>query len=61
MKKQQVAPLYIEEDIGNYQIPDNYDSYTLFFATSYYYTENLTLKDSNNFKKKFEAFWEKYW
>ena len=58
LDKNEFIPVYIEVTSGEFSIPENYKSYTLFFATSYKTTEILTKKSRNKIKKQFEKFGE---
>ncbi len=58
LEKKEYLPIYIEQFSGNYDIPDNYKSYTLFFSTSYQTKEFLTVSSKDELKGYFKKFGE---
>jgi len=50
------APVYFEPVAGKYEIPEDYETYTLFFATSYTYVESLSKNDMRELKKHIKRF-----
>ncbi len=58
LDKKEFIPVYIEVTSGGFNIPENYKSYTLFFATSYETADILTKKSRNKIKKQFKMFGE---
>ena len=54
--KNDFIPLYLETSSATFAIPNNFQSYTLLFATSYDYVENLSAKDLENLNKRIQRF-----
>lgn len=54
--KKEFIPLYLETSSATFTIPNNYQSYTLLFATSYDYVENSSAKDMANLRKRLQRF-----
>jgi len=48
--------MYIEAPRGKYEIPKGYETYTLFFATSYSYVDSLSQDDMKQMKKQIKRF-----
>lgn len=58
LDKKEFMPVYIEVPSDEYKIPENYQSYTLFFATSHRTLDILTNESRNQIRMQFKSFGE---
>ncbi|WP_157237702.1 hypothetical protein [Desulfobacter curvatus] len=56
MKKNMNIPIYLDRIEGEYSIPDSFNSYTLFFATSYELNKPFDKKYLKKMNKQFKSF-----
>ena len=54
--KKEFIPLYLEVSSETFTIPEGYQSYTLLFATSYDYVDNVSTQDMKKLRKKIQRF-----